>query len=331
MSTFHLAELPPPWQAVGYAVVADDTLAVLATDVDLAGAQRQRAAALPPDAPSFPPNLSELLLGGSGLIWTTKSSAWSRGPTFPLETPFPHFARFGDGRWLVVASRSDGEANARVMAPDGRLLARFTLGDGIEHVAIDAEDRIWVGWFDEGIFGNDGWREAELDRPPSSNGIACFTSDGRPLALPILPDDAGMIADCYALNAAGPGAWICPYTDFPLVRFVPGEPTRWWRTSVAPHAVAVDERHALAAGGYTKDANRLTLMELAGEGVGEDATILASWGLPLRRLPKSDDEWSPVWHRPDLLVGRGDILHFVDDGRWIRWSVQDLVVSSLLR
>jgi hypothetical protein len=110
-----------------------------------------------------------------------------------------------------------------VLAPDGVILDRLTLGDGIEHVAIDAEDRVWVGWFDEGMFGNDGWRVPGQEWPPSSNGVACFTADGALLPLPVWPVEAGTIADCYALNVVGAGAWACPYTEFPLVRFVPGE------------------------------------------------------------------------------------------------------------
>jgi hypothetical protein len=74
------------------------------------------------------------------------------------------------------------------------------LGDGIEHVAIDAEDRVWVGWFDEGMFGNDGWRVPGQEWPPSSNGVACFATDGALLPLPVWPAEAGTIADCYALN-----------------------------------------------------------------------------------------------------------------------------------
>ena len=56
--------------------------------------------------------------------------------------------------------------------------------------------------------------------------------------------------DCYALNATDDGVWACPYTDFPLVRFVPGEPVRWWRNEITgPQAIAIDDIKALLAGG----------------------------------------------------------------------------------
>lgn len=330
IETASMSHLPTPmsgWQPVSYTVLADGTLAVLATDVDLAGEHQRINAAFQASTPPDPPSrLVELCANGNAHIWiTTPNGAWVAGPTFPLETPFPQFDRFGDGRWLVVASRTREEPNARVLTSEGTLLYRVMLGDGIEHVAIDADDRIWVGWFDEGMFGNDDWRVPGQEWPPSSNGVACFADDGNLLPLPLWPTGAGIIADCYALNVTGAGAWVCPYTDFPLVRFVPGEQSRWWRSDIAgPTAVAIDGDHAVLAGGYTKDANRLALVALIGNGEGEHASVLATWELPLRRLPPSENSGAPVWDHPNFLTGRGDTLHLVDDGVWYRWRVRDL-------
>ncbi len=298
----HLFAPPQGWQPICYAVLADGTLAMLAADVDLAGEHlRIREALQASISPNPPSRLFELCATGNAQIWLATSTGWTDGPAFQLETPFPKFDRFSDGRWLVVASRSGGEADARVLAPDGVVLDRLTLGDGIEHVAIDAGDRVWVGWFDEGMFGNDGWRVPGHQWPPSSNRVACFTADGALLPLPVWPVEAGTIADCYALNVMGPGAWACPYTEFPLVRFVPGKPARWWRTHIrGAKAIALDGNHALLAGGYQKEANRLALVDLVENGVGEQAPVIAAWTLPLRPLPPSDNEWAPVWHRPSV-------------------------------
>lgn len=330
MSAMHLLAPPQGWQPICYAVLADGTLAMLAADVDLAGEHlRIREALQASISPNPPSRLFELCATGNAQIWLATSAGWTDGPAFQLETPFPKFDRFSDGRWLVVASRSGGEADARVLVPDGVVLDRLTLGDGIEHVAIDAEDRVWVGWFDEGMFGNDDWRVPGHQWPPSSNGVACFTADGALLPLPVWPVEAGTIADCYALNVVGPGAWACPYTEFPLVRFVPGKPARWWRTHIrGAKAIALDGNHALLAGGYQKEANRLALVDLVENGLGEQAPVIAAWTLPLRPPPPSDNEWAPVWHRPSLLTGRGDTLHLIDDSVWYRWRVSDLVSSQ---
>lgn len=329
-SMAHLPTLNPNWQPVTYTVFADGTLAVLTADGDLAGEhQRIRAAFQTSVSPDPPSRLIELGAIGTARIWTLTEGGWIERATFPLETPFPQFDRLSDGLWLVAASRSRGEPNARVLAPDGLVLDRLTLGDGIEHLAIDAEDRIWIGWFDEGMFGNDGWQVPGLEWPPSSNGVACFANDGAVFPLPIWPAEAGMIADCYALNVMGPGAWACPYTEFPLVHFVPGKPVRWWRNTLAgPRAIAIEGKHALLAGGYGEEASRLVLVELGEPGLGEEAAVLATWVLPLRRLPPSDNEWAPVWGDPSLLTGRGDTLHLVDDGVWYRWRVRDFAFSE---
>lgn len=246
---------------------------------------------------------------------------------FPLETPYPLIDRFADDRWLVVGSRTRGEPNARVFAPDGALLARFTLGDGIEHIAIDSADRIWVGWFDEGMFGK-GWSVPGMEWPPSSNGVACFAPDGSVVDVPLWPKDAGIIADCYALTPAGSGVWTSPYMDFPLVRFVPGKPARWWRSELAgPKAIAVDGTHAIVAGGYRDDAARLALVLLEEPGTGEAAVPLATWRMPLRPAASAQNDWAPVWEPPSLLAGRGDTLHLVDDGRWHQWQVADALAA----
>jgi hypothetical protein len=320
-----LAALPFGWQAVKHAILSDGALAAIATDVDLAGEQQRISAAIRAStAPNPPSRLLALSEVGTARIWIATPSGWTETLTCPLEAPWLFFDRFADGRWLIVSAGTSREDCARVLSPAGLVVDRFTLGDGISHVAIDAADRIWVGWSDEGMFRNNGWRVPCQEWPPSTNGVACFTSDGTLLPLPEWPAGAGTIADCYALNVVEGAAWACPYTEFPLVRFVPGEPARWWRSAlIGQDAIALDGSHALIGGGYREEANRLALVALEGDGHGEDARPLASWALPLRRLPPSTQEWMPVWDLPTLLVGRDDTLHLIDGGLWYRWRVAD--------
>jgi hypothetical protein len=295
--------------------------------VDLAAEHARMRAAWQASVSLDPPSkLAELSAAGTARILTATSSGWVGGPSCALETPFSLFDRSSDGRWLVVSTRSRGEANARVLSPDGEVLYRLNLGDGIQHVAIDAADRIWVGWFDEGMFGSRDWRVPGQEWPPSSNGLACFDPNGAVIALPQWPADAGPIADCYALNVTGLEAWACPYTAFPVVCFGTGGIIRWWRNAFAgPKAIAVDGPRALIAGGYGEDANRVALVDLAGEGSGDEAVMVARWTLPLRRLPPSPKDWDPIWSSPTLLAGRGDVLHMVDDAVWTSWRVSDVV------
>jgi hypothetical protein len=320
-TTTLLSPIPTGLQALHHVILSDGTLAVAATDVDLAN---EWARIFASDGPIDPPSrIDRLTKSGRAYLLTWSADGWKAGPIFPLETPHPLVDRFTDGRWLVVGSRALSEPNARVLAPDGELLARFMLGDGIEHIAIDGADRIWVGWFDEGMFGG-GWSVPGLEWPPSCNGVACFAPDGSVLEVPSWPKEAGFIADCYALTPVGSGVWTSPYTEFPLVHFVPGKPTRWWRSELTGStAIAVDGNRALVAGGYDDDAARLALIQLEQPGKGEEAMPLAIWRMPLRSAPQAQNDWAPVWERPALLAGRGNTLHLIDDGRWYQWRVAD--------
>lgn len=327
-TTLRYLPIPSGWQALRYAILSDGNLAVVATDVDLAKEWSRIFDGLGSDGPIDPPSrIDQLTVSGRARLLTWDAGSWQDGPVFPLETPHPLIDRFADNRWLVVGARAVGKPNARVLTPEGALLARFMLGDGIEHIAIDDADRIWVGWFDEGRFG-EGWNVPGMEWPPSSNGVACFAPDGSLVDLPLLPKEAGFIADCYALAPAGPGVWASPYTDFPLVRFVPGMPTRWWRSELdGPKAIAADGTYALVAGGYRNDAARLALVQLEGPGNGEEATLLATWSMPLRSAPPAQNNWAPTWESPALLAGRGDTLHLLDDGMWHQWRVEDAVAA----
>lgn len=130
---------------------------------------------------------------------------------------FPIVEQLPDGRWLIANARSDGNGNARLFGEDGTEERRFEFGDGIEHIKTDDEGRIWVGWFDEGVFGNGAWRLPGLKWAPSAHGIAAFDDRGALLMHATLQS----IADCYALNVIGAEAWACTYTDFPLWQMTP--------------------------------------------------------------------------------------------------------------
>ncbi len=320
-----LMPLPSGWQALCHAILSDGTLAIAATDVDLAS---EWARIFESDAPIDPPSrIDQLSKSGRARLLTWGADGWQDGPVFALETPHPLVDRFGDGRWLIVGSRTRTEPNARVLAPDGTLQTRFMLGDGIEHIAIDSADRIWVGWFDEGTSGGE-WRVDGMEWPPSCNAVACFAPDGGVVEVPSWPKEAGLVADCYALTADGSGVWASPYTDFPIVRFDPGKPTQWWRSELTgPKAIAVQGTHALVAGGYDDDAARLALVRMREPGNGDNAVLLATWCMPLHAAPPAQNDWAPVWERPALLTGRGDTLHLIDGGKWHRWRVADAVAA----
>lgn len=100
-----------------------------------------------------------------------------------LETALavPYAQPLSGGRVLVVGARcayrgEEGpERNAEVHDSGGRLLASGTLGDGISYVRTDPGDGIWVGYHEEGIYGNFGWGEPQGPRPIGAHGVVRFT------------------------------------------------------------------------------------------------------------------------------------------------------------
>ncbi|WP_440117757.1 hypothetical protein [Paenibacillus sp. QZ-Y1] len=74
---------------------------------------------------------------------------------------------------------------------DGNTIREFLLGDGIQSVQVTKNGTIWTSYFDEGVFGNNGW-----SNPIGSQGLVAWDEHGNKL----YEDHAADIADCYALN-----------------------------------------------------------------------------------------------------------------------------------
>lgn len=154
---------------------------------------------------------------------------------------------------LLVCPRSyyrgpnDIDANASLFNSDGQHLDSFVVGDGINGVQVTADGKIWVSYFDEGIFGNFGWTE-----PIGHSGLLRFTQKGD-IAYQFEPtSELDSMADCYALNVvATEETWCYYYTEFPLVKIVGDSIVDWWSSPIAgSHCFAVSNGHVLFSGGY---------------------------------------------------------------------------------
>jgi hypothetical protein len=119
-----------------------------------------------------------------------------------------HVQRFGNG-WLLAESRG---GHASFYDASGALHSAVELGDAIESVQTTTNGRIWVSYFDEGVFGGGIGRQ----------GLVCFDSSGKTVFKYgdfAEQNNLPMICDCYALNVDMSGdVWLNYYTDFPLVR-----------------------------------------------------------------------------------------------------------------
>ena len=303
-TTSMLPPLPEGWHVLKCKLLDGPRLAIIGADVDMLAAWQSAPTQQTAGEPW------RLAAKATCKLWMFQDDQLIDGVQFPMLEPFPIVEQFPDGRWLVVNGRSRGNGNARILGPDGAELQRIEVGDGIEHVKIDAQGRIWVGWFDEGVFGNSNWQCPGHKWPPSSHGIAAFDDKGALLSHATLA-----MADCYALNVLGDEAWATTYPDFPIWRMKPGQERVWTTSLSGVCAIAVNFPNVLAAGGYQDEANQVVLLRLEEEG----ARALAKW-----RLPFDVGLSSGV----TMIDGRDDELHVVQDKQWHRWRVADFAESD---
>lgn len=227
-TTRRIPSLPDGWRVVSYAILSNGDLGILGADVDLSEEWRLKRRGDPFGKAA----------GARAAIWIFDGSQLLPGPSFQLLSPLPAFDRFPDGRWLVAAVRSD-EANGRILGPDGDERNRIRLGDGIMHMQIDETGLIWVGWFDEGVFGNEGWRTPGRKWPPSGFGLAAFSEKGELTSWAADPPKGSEIADCYALNVAGEQA--VPTLIFPSAYQAAVRPPAGGRRSSPEHGLSRSE------------------------------------------------------------------------------------------
>jgi len=298
-TNIELPEMPNGWHRMYFQCLSNGSLALLGANVDLNEAWRTD------NEGSTDGVFHRLLPDALGKIWIVENGALAEQSLPLIPYPFPMIDQFSDGRWLLVSSRSDGKGNARIFNRNGELLTRIELGDGISHVQIDDQDRIWVGWFDEGVFGNDEWRFPGLEWPPSSAGVAAFNAGGQLLSMAKIKGIAG----CYAMNVFADEVWTCTYTDFPIWRSKDGTEITWDTNLSGTKAIAVANSNIIAAGGYGDEAGNLALLKLHSR---ENAETLATWDLMKSDFFEGEIEW---------LSGRSDKLYAYDGNSLLMWSV----------
>ncbi|MEU6855092.1 hypothetical protein ABZ901_34840 [Actinacidiphila alni] len=221
------------------------------------------------------------------------------------------------GRTLVVGARSRFRAespdrNAVIYDSEGNVVAEATVGDGIEHVLTTPTGHIWVGYFDEGVYGNYGWGEGEAPGPIGASGLVRFAPDLRAdWHFPLDPGlSGGAISDCYALNVDGETAWTCYYTDFPIVRVRDDALTGWRNPVRGPKALAVEGSRAALLGGYAPERDRLAV------GALEDGDFHVTGEY---RVVLPDGQPLPAEVQ---LLGRGPDLHVLTGSDWYRLGLE---------
>jgi hypothetical protein len=222
--------------------------------------------------------------------------AYATGPARRVhvrgELPSFHYVQaLPEGVLLVAARcvwrRGGADKNAVIVGDDGKVIRRLVLGDGINDVRATEAGEIWVSYFDEGVFGNRGWRNPGPE-PIGAPGLVCFDAEGETRArYDTTAAGTDMICDAYALNVDRDGdVWVYFYTEFPIVRVRRGRYTRWSCGRRGAHAIAAWESRALLVGGYDDPATAC-VVELRHDGTTrelEEVTILTPEGTPIERM-----------------------------------------------
>jgi len=226
-----------------------------------------------------------------------------------LNIAFPTVQPLPNGEVLLVGARchyrnGDPEQNALICGPEGEVIRRFVLGDGINDVQTTGDGMIWVSYFDEGVFGNYGW-----DKPVGSCGLVCFDPEGSKIWEFEPPDGFDSIADCYALNVSDDAVWACYYTDFPVLRVDSERKTQAWKNSYGgANALAVDGRRVALWGGFRDRHSRCILQQIHGDTL-DDAVELAIG------FPEGIDSKSV------RVRGRGTTLHGFVGNSWLSYDL----------
>jgi hypothetical protein len=229
-----------------------------------------------------------------------------------LPVAHPHVQPLPGGRFLVVGARcrwrpDSPDRNAVMYDHDGNIVLRATVGDGIEHVLTTPSGMIWIGYYDEGVYGNYGWGTPG-PAPIGASGIVRFDTELQQDWQFLPPDGARWISDCYALNVDGETAWSTYYTDFPVVRIADSDVTSWPGPGTSAHALMVaGTRCALIDG-----------TELPRILVGD----LNHGPFQRRLLTGPDGQRLP---RRTRFVARGPDLHVLTDtATWYRLTLDDV-------
>ncbi len=282
---------------VAEAVAADRSLLFLFVEPDGAAAimarTEQGIGIFPVPRMETPRRLRLLRAGADGVVASVELPALNL--TFPMVDVFP------DGRVLVAGPRcswrseTDFDRNGAVIDPETGTVSRLLLGDGIEQVSIDTAGRIWVGYFDEGVFGNFGW--SDPGPPPiGAAGLVCFSETGEKVWA--YDQNRRQISDCYALNVHGGEAAAFTYTDFPVCMISGDFGRAWFETGLAGcKAFAISGHRVLFSGQYNDSAH-----------IGYHGTLLAY---------RPGEFEQVTFRRPDgaaviagRIVGRGSRLYF---------------------
>lgn len=271
--------------------------------------------------PAFPSARATRPAGATVTVHAPDMAIATRIGSLPIA--HPTVQPLPDGQILVVGSRcrwypEGPDRNAIVYDSAGALVAERTLGDGIGHAFATRQGEVWVGYFDEGIFGSGGWGQVDSDRQLGISGLVRFSTGLTEVweYSPQVRNGWDAIHDCYALNVAEDEVWTCYYSGFPIVRIQGGTVTGWHNEAGAVKALAVEGNLVAMYGGYARHQGRLIMGVLGADRL----QVISEY-----RVVLPDGQPMPLDAK---VVGRGPGFHFFVDDTWMRLDIDDIPVNA---
>lgn len=166
-----------------------------------------------------------------------------------------HYIRsFKNGTICIVGARCEYisediiEKNALIYTRNGNLLNQMIFGDGIANIKIDENNNIWISYFDEGVYGNNGWVQ-----PFGNMGLLYLNYNGE-LQYEYKPEKPHkFIDDCYALTIDSKNdIWFYYYSEFVLCKYSNGNLTYYKPHASGSSCLLIGNRSILMDEGYGK-------------------------------------------------------------------------------
>jgi hypothetical protein len=231
---------------------------------------------------------------------------------------FPLCDVFNDGKIVIVGSRTqwrtknDYDLNGLIFNPVTGERVEFLAGDGVAGLGVDDNSRIFISYFDEGVFGNNGWGHPGPSGP-GAGGLCCFDETGK-LDWQFNSNDGSgeFISDCYAMNISASRAYVYYYTDFSLCEIGPKYERTFWKPNVSGcHSFAINDDLIVFSGQYDDPDTRFHL---------------------IKRFPNHLSKPSPIdvnlefgkLTRANRAICRGSYIHHFNDDGWFRASISTL-------
>ncbi len=146
-----------------------------------------------------------------------KTSADKNGYRHAAPMDFPRRRLPLNVRSLYDAQLNLGEENLKFIDAHGATTGKICVGDSVEKI-LASGGRLYVSYFDEGVFGDFGW-----DEPPGECGLAVWSETGEKL----YEFDRGLIDDCCAINLFDGAYYVRYYSSFDFARIKDGFVTKY--------------------------------------------------------------------------------------------------------